>query len=186
MKRHFLPSALAIALFSSWLFSPAAAQTPAAAPTAGAAKQANVAGEEHHHALSAHHKNVQEHAKALHHHADSHEPVNKEAAKEHNEEIGRSLEAAKRHHEALKQSTAGDAKAKVQHDAIDMHHAAAAQHHAALKTELDKPTPDPKVVKEHAAAVHGEIKAAEAAHQQLKTARKVKEPREPVAHPAAR
>jgi hypothetical protein len=176
MPRQFMQSVLAVNVLALTISSFVSAQAPAAA-----AKPAPVQGEEHHHALTAHHKNIEEHAKALHHHANTHDPLNKETAKEHSDEIGHSLDAAKRHHEALKQSTAAEPKAKPQHDAVDAHHAAAAQHHAALKAELDKPTPDPKTVKEHAAGVHREIKAAEDAHQKLKTARKVKEPREPAA-----
>ncbi len=152
---------------------------------AEAAKEA-VSGEEHHHALSAHHANAMEHAKALHHHAATHKMVNKEVAKEHVEEIGKSLEAAKRHHAAIEQATAGDAKLKAHHDAIHAHHATAMQHHAALKAEVEKPAPDSNVLKEHAAGVHHAIKQAEAEHKTLKGKRKVKEPAEPPAPKAAK
>jgi hypothetical protein len=175
------------------------AQTPTAKPKANTAASGEEAkeskaeeakegpaGEEHHHALSAYHKNAMEHAKALHHHASMHKSISKEVAKEHVEEMGKSLESAKRHHAAIEQVTSGDAKLKPHHDAIHAHHAKATEHQAALKAEVEKPLPDAKAVKEHAAGVHQEIKQAEAEHKAMKSKRKVREPAEPAAQKGAK
>jgi len=163
-------------------YAAAQASPAVAAKTAPAKPAATPApGEAHYQALSAHHKNVEEHAKALHHHAGTHATIDKDVAKEHAEEMGKSLSAAKRHHAAIEQAAPADAKTKPHHDAITAHHASATEHHTALKTELEKSAPDAQAVKEHAAAVHKEIKAAEAANKQLKAAKNVKEPVEPAA-----
>ncbi len=134
--------------------------------------------EAHHHMITGHHQNALHHAKALHHHAKTAKPMDKEVAKEHAEEIGKSLDAADKHTakveekmtEAHKTATAADLKG------MKEEHAKAHEAHAALNEELSKENPEPAKVAEHAAKVHQHVTKAAKHHAAIKKAEGVKEP----------
>ena len=88
--KWMLPVAACLALGAG----PLAAQepSPSPSPTPYTPPLPEPAGAEHHHAMAAHHANAIQHSKALHHHAATAKTINKEVAKEHAEEAGRSIE----------------------------------------------------------------------------------------------
>ncbi len=158
----------------------AVSQQKPAAEKAMPEEKAAVKAEQHHHMLAAHHKNAIEHAKALHHHAATSKEINKAVAKEHTEEIGKSLEAAKKHHGWLEEHTREAKNLQMHHEAIRQHHVKATEHHQELKSEIEKPSPDGEKIKEHVAAVHHELSKAQAEHKAMKTKRRVGEPKAPL------
>jgi hypothetical protein len=85
-------------------------------------------------------------------------------------EIGTNIEGAKKQHGELetKQTEKDKTVSKVHHDAIKKHHANATKHHMALKTEVEKPNPDPAKVKEHSTNVNNEMKKTEKHHTEIK------------------
>jgi hypothetical protein len=145
-------------------------------------------GDEDHGALSVYDKNAMEHAKALYRHAKLNTQINKEVTNEHADEIGRSIDAAKRHQAVLEkivpEDTKLDAKLKARHEALKARYAKATEFLSALKAEGAKQEPDAKVIKEHAAAIYHEIKRAEAEHRPLRVLRKIGEATEPPAKTA--
>jgi hypothetical protein len=160
---------------------PLAAQEPSPSPPP--------AGAEHHHAVAAHHANAMQHAKALHHHAHTSKTVNKEVAKEHAEEMGRSVDAAEKHTEALEKSMSeSEKKAHAANlKSIHEHHAQAKEHHEALNKELAKEQPEPAKVKEHSARIYHHVSAAHASHTAVMKQRKVREaspPPSPMSSPS--
>ena len=166
IKSTVLVATAAFALGSA----PVRAQAPSPSP--------QPTGAEHHHVLAAHHANAQQHAKALHHHAATSKTINKEVAKEHAEEIDRSLDAAEKHTGHVEESmtpaekTAAAAHLKSMHE----HHAQAKKHQAELRAELNKENPDPAKVKEHAAQIHHHVTAASTSHTAVMKQRNVKQP----------
>jgi len=174
IKPFVLAAAAVFALGSA----PLIAQEPSPSP--------QPEGVEHHHILAAHHANAQQHAKALHHHASTAKTVNKEIAKEHAEEIGRSVEAAEKHTVHIEQHmTAAEKTAAAAHlTSMHEHHAAALKHHAELTAELNKENPDAAKVKEHAAAIHHHVTAAAASHAAIMKQRNVKPPVTPSPSPS--
>ena len=133
---------------------PLAAQEPSPSPPPPA-------GAEHHHAIVAHHANAMHNAKALHHHAHTSKAINKEVAKEHAEEMGRSVDAAEKHTQALEKTMSeSERKAHAAHlKSIHEHHAQAKEHHEALNKELAKEQPEPAKVKEHTAHIYHHVSA---------------------------
>lgn len=175
--RHFRFMAM-LAFFALACFSFAWAQEEKAAPAQGT-------GEEHHHAITAHHKNAQEHAKALHHHAATKTEMDKTVAKEHTEEMGKSISGAKTHHEAVKQHMTETEKTAAQphSEAMAMHHDKAAAHHKALTEEMAKDKPDTAKVQEHTAAIHHHMKQAETEHKKMMKKRGVTDAKTPPTPP---
>jgi hypothetical protein len=157
----------------------------ALAPVSLKAQETPPAGTEHHHAVAAHHANAMHHAKALHHHANTSKTINKEVAKEHAEEAGRSIDAAEKHTGKVEQNMSeSEKKAAAPHlKSIHEHHAEAREHHAALTKELGKDQPDPAKVREHTAHIHHHVSRAHASHVELMKQRKVKEATPPTPPP---
>lgn len=131
-----------------------------------------------HHALTVHHHNILHHATTLHHIAKHGcTNTNKQIAEEHAEEIGKSLEAAKKHHAKIEEHASKERKHH--HTTIREHHSKATEHHEALKKELQKPTHDCSKIKHHAASLYDRIKKARDEHKAIKSKSKISEPKEP-------
>lgn len=135
-----------------------------------------------HIALSIYHRNAMEHVKALYQHANSNAQVSKALVTEHVDEIGRSLEAAKRHYAAIEKISAENPKLKARHEALKASHVNASEQLGALKSEAAKPAPDANVIKEKASGVYSALKGAEGEHKPMKGMHKVKDPTEPPAN----
>ena len=185
--KWMLPVAACLALGAG----PLAAQepSPSPSPTPYTPPLPEPAGAEHHHAMAAHHANAIQHSKALHHHAATAKTINKEVAKEHAEEAGRSIEAAEKHTARLEGSmTEAEKKQHAAHlKAIHEHHAQAKQHQEVVTQELNKEQPEAGKVKEHAAQMHHHVTAAQAHHAAIMRARRVREaapPPSPAASPS--
>ena len=142
-------------------------------------KRRAIKGTAYHHALSVDHKNGMEHSKALYHHVATDASINKQIVDEHMRKIDQILKDAKIHQAAVEKETAKERELIQLHSSIRLHHKKAEEHHKALQTEMEKQSPDPNVIKEHASGLYHELKGAESEHKGVKSKRHVPELTEP-------
>jgi hypothetical protein len=111
-------------------------------------KMTTAKAEDHYLALAALYQNALEHVKALYHHVTANPKFEEAIAKEHADEISRSLDAAKKHQMVVEQELSARDKADFQAhlDVISKYRANAKEHYQELADELFKSKTNPKEV----------------------------------------
>lgn len=144
-------------------------------------KMTTAKAEDHYLALAALYQNTLEHVKALYHHATANPKFEEAIAKEHADEISRSLDAAKKHQTVVEQELSARDKADFQEhlDVISNYRAKAKEHYQELDNELFKSKTDPKEVGNITARLYRDLMKAFDEYKEMRKHAGVPEPVEP-------
>lgn len=117
-----------------------------------------------------HHKKITEHHTTIKKKTEELQNGKATDKKVHTEEIGKSIEGAKKEHSMWESKMTVEQKnaTKAHHDSMRKHHENATASHKALKEETIKTTPNETKIKEHASNINKESGEAEKDNLEIK------------------